>query len=432
MPDLAAYIPLLKTELANEVIPNSLGILIYIAPIALMLFLANIAWNLWMRYIQADFYNSLKYAVLELRLPKETTKSPKAMEVVLTALHNTSDGGWTTKYWKGEYRPYFSLELVSIEGIVKFFIWTEDRRKGSVMSALYSQFPGIEVIEREDYTQGVTFDPDKMKLWAAEFAFTHKNPAMPIRTYVDYGLDKDPKEEFKVDPITSFIEFLNSVPPNQQHWTQILIRAHKGEQKKPGFLFKKYDEWQDAGEKLINELLARDPKTKVSGAGLGTGKVWKAGDPHVPVKTTPVEDEVLTSLMRSLTKIPFDVGIRSIYMAPKDTFNTPFGIGGTISAFKQFSSQHLNGLKPVGDKWIVQFDEPWKDYKDWRRNHLSKEALKAYKRRSYFFPPYKSKPLVMNAEELATIYHFPGSVAASPGLERIPSKKAEAPGNLPV
>jgi hypothetical protein len=423
--DLASYIPFLQTELANELIPNSLNILIYIAPLALAIALGGLAWSLWIRYVQTKFYNSLKYAVLELRIPKETMKSPKAMEVVLTALHNTSDGGWTTKYWKGEYRPYLSLELISVEGVVKFFIWTEDRRKGSVMTALYSQFPGIEIYEREDYTKGVVFDPDVTKLWAGEFVFTHKNPAMPIKTYVDYGLDKDPKEEFKVDPMSAFIEFLSSVPPNQHHWTQIMIRAHKAEQKKPGHLFKKYDEWKDAGEKLTNELLARDPKTKVSG-------ITVEGKAHIPIKTTPVDDEILNALMRSMTKIPFDVGIRSIYIAPKDTFNTPFGIGGTISAFKQFGTEHLNGFKPDGKKWIVQFDEPWKDYRDMRRNHLSKEVLKAYKRRSFFFPPYKGKPLVLNAEELATIYHFPGSVAASPGLERVPSKKAEAPGNLPV
>jgi hypothetical protein len=56
----------------------------------------------------------------------------------------------------------------------------------------------------------------------------------------------------------------------------------------------------------------------------------------------------------------------------------------------------------------------------------------AYKRRSYFYRRIARKPLVMSVEELATIYHFPGSVAATPSLERIPSKKTAAPANLPV
>ena len=79
-----------------------------------------------------------------------------------------------------------------------------------------------------------------------------------------------------------------------------------------------------------------------------------------------------------------------------------------------------------------QFDYPWQDYKDFRRNRLSRLVLMAYRRRSAFYPPFKSPTLVLNTEELATIYHLPGSVAATPGLERVPSKKGSAPTNLPI
>jgi hypothetical protein len=58
--------------------------------------------------------------------------------------------------------------------------------------------------------------------------------------------------------------------------------------------------------------------------------------------------------------------------------------------------------------------------------------LDSYKRRSYFFYPYKFTPLILTNEELATLYHFPGEVASTPGLPRIPSKRAQAPTNLPV
>jgi hypothetical protein len=417
-------IALLKNDFSTTLLPDTIQIVIFFSPIILCIILGTTFWTLWKRYINAKFYNSLKYTVLELRLPKETVKSPAAMEVVLTSMHNTSDGGWTTKFWKGEYRPYYSLELVSIEGQIKFFIWTEDRRKGGVMSTLYSQFPGIEIYEREDYTTGVTFDPKVTKLWAAEFVHTGEL-GLPIKTYVDYGLDKDPKEEYKVDPMTPMIEFLGSMPINQHLWIQIMIRAHKKEQNKPGHWFDKEDPWKNNAEKMINEMMMRDPKTKVAGFVDDNGRVTQ-------VKNSPYEDEVLNALQRSLSKLPYDVGIRVIYMAPKDQFNTPFGIGGTISSFKQFSTQHLNGLRPNSKKWIVQLDEPWKDYKDYRRNELSKLALQAYKRRSLFHQPFQDTALVMNSEELATIYHFPGSVAATPGLERVPSKKAEAPANLPL
>jgi hypothetical protein len=382
-------------------------------------------WPLWVRYVRGKNFLKIKYTVLELKLPKDTFKSPLAMEVFLNSLHNTSDGSLYAQYWKGETRPWYSLEIVSIEGQVKFFIWTEDRRKAGLMSALYSQFPQIEVYERGDYTRGVHYDPTTMKMWAAEFKFTMEDP-YPIKTYVDYGLDKDPKEEFKVDPIVPLIEFLGSVGPNQQIWIQIPIQAHVKSVRKPGHLWKKTDPWIDKAKELVNKMMKRDPKTLVTGdvdpeTGFSKGPVLSKG-----------EKDVIDAIERSLTKHPFDCGIRAIYFGKKDAFDAPFGAGGVVGSFKQFSAAHLNGFKPNGDKWTMQFSHPWQDYKDRRKTMACKGALKAYKRRSYFYPPYKSTPMVMNTEELATVYHFPGSVAATPTLDRVPSKKSEAPNNLPV
>lgn len=420
-------------ELKVSILPQVLHYAIFFVPFIVVIILAEIFWHVWYRYVQAKNFLSIKYTTLELKLPKDTFKSPLAMELFLTSLHNISGENWFSMYWKGETRPWYSLELISVEGQVKFFIWTEDRRKAGVISALYSQFPELEIVEREDYTKGMHFDAKTMKLWVAEFVFTKTDKngkaldCYPIKTYVDYGLDKDPKEEFKIDPMTPMIEFLGSVPPNQQIWIQFIIRGHKKEQRKPGHIFKKTDLWKDQAESEINRILVRDGKTKTAGG---------EPDPETGYTKLPIisdgERELVKAIERSISKTPFDVGIRALYVAPKSTFDTPFGVGGVISTFGHYRYEHLNGFKPNGDKWHPQFTYPWQDYKDMRRNKYSKLGLAAYKRRSFFYPPFESKPLVLNVEELATIYHFPGSVSATPGLSRIPSKKSAAPSNLPT
>jgi len=297
------------------------------------------------------------------------------------------------------------------------------------MSALYAQFPGIEVHEIEDYTKSMHDDPATMKVWAAEFVSTNKNQSYPIKTYMDYGLDRDPKEELKVDPLVPGLEFLSSVGANQQVWIQLVIRAHKGEQRKKGHLFEKTDIWKDQATEEINKIMSRDPKSKLVGKNPGKPDFKESA----AIALSDVEKDQVKAISRSITKLPFDVGIRTLYIAKKEAFNTPFGIGGCISFFKNFNTEHLNGFKPNGDKWSVWLDAPWKDFKNIRKDRFSREGIMAYKMRSFFYPPFNDGiPVILNTEELATIYHFPGSVAATPGLQRVPSKKAEAPTNLPI
>ncbi len=431
---LEQVLPSLIQEFRIDILPPALQYVIGVSPIVLAVLLFTAFWPLWVNYIRSSFIYSLKYSVLEIRLPKETFKSPLAMEIFLNGIHNTSDGNWYTQYWKGEFRPYYSLEIISIEGQIKFLIWCESRRKGGVMSALYSQYPSIEITEREDYTSGVNFDPATQKMWAAEFVKSRsKNgvplDAIPIKTYVDYGLDKDPKEELKVDPMLPMLEFLGSVGPNQQVWIQIMVRAHKKDQIAPGHIIKPIDDRQEQAKKLVSELLMRDPKTK---ARLNVTVITPEGNRYVTPQPSQFEMDTATAIERAANKPAFDVGIRAIYLAKKELFDTPFGIGGVIGCFKHYNTEALNGFRPNGDKWIAALASPWQDYLNIRRNKLSHAVLDAYKRRSFFYPPYEGRPMYLNTEELATIYHFPGSVAATPTIDRVPSKKSEAPANLPT
>ena len=52
---------------------------------------------------------------------------------------------------------------------------------------------------------------------------------------------------------------------------------------------------------------------------------------------------------------------------------------------------------------------------------------------SLFWPAYfHVQTFVLNVEELATMWHFPGQILKVPTLERIESKEASPPTNLPT
>lgn len=394
-----------------------LNILFSTSPIWLPVLLIIIGWKMWVRYVRALFFSSRKRILLEIKLPKELTKSPAAMELFLTALHQTGrEGNWYAKFWEGKSRPWFSLEMVSIEGVVHFFIWTEKDYKNLIESQLYSQYPTVEIYEVPDYTENTFFDNGKtLDLWGAVLELTKPDP-YPIKTYVDYGLEKDIKEEYKIDPITPMIEFLGSVGKGEMVWTQILIRAHKKEQKEEGTWFGKTDSWQDEAKEEIEKI--RKEATP------------KSDDSKMPGFPNPTKGqiEMIAALERSVSKLGFDCGIRTIYLGKKENFNKS-NITALTSVFKQFNSNNLNGFKP---STTTSIDYPWQDYRDIRVNKKKKKLINAYKLRSYFFPPYQKKWFILNTEELATIFHLPGSVSSTPTFTRIVSKKAEPPSNLPI
>ncbi len=371
--------------------------------------------DIWLRYLRAKWISNIKWVILEIKLPKELFKTPLAMEVVLNSLYQASKGTWYDQYFKGKIRNWSSLELVSVEGEVHFFIRTNKVFKDTVEAQIYAQYSTAEVYEVPDYTKFVDFKAKEgdWSLWGMEYVLS-KADAYPIKTYVDFNLDKEGvKEEYKTDPITSTLEFLGSIDKNEQVWIQILIQPTEKRFKDPGKLFKKRD-WKDEGKDLVEEIIKKSKK--------------RTGGENAPVLLTEIENNEIKAIERNISKIGFDCGIRSIYLSKDGAFNLS-RVMSLLGAFRQYTANGLNSFKP---SHTTSFDFPWQDFKGIRVNGLKTELFDAYKRRSFFYLPHKRKPFVLNAEELATVYHFPGGVAETPTFGRITSKKSEPPVNLPI
>ena len=101
-----------------------INLLIDFAPFWVPLILGIIFFKVWMSYIRYDFVLKSGSVLLEIKIPKETFKSPLAMEIFFTSLYQTGSATFSELYWIGKVRPWFSLELASIGGQVKFFIWS--------------------------------------------------------------------------------------------------------------------------------------------------------------------------------------------------------------------------------------------------------------------------------------------------------------------
>ena len=387
----------------------------------LPLVLAYALLRAWTAYVRLDYFYNQDYLLLEIKLPRELTKSPQAMEIFFASLYYT--GGESTfidRGWDGKTRPWWSLELVSLEGQVHFYIWTRAFFKNMIQAQIYAQYPSVEIHEADDYTRGVYCNNKTMSMWGCYFRKDKKKPdAYPIKTYVDYGLDKTSvEEEEKVDPMSAVLEYLSSIGKGEQIWIQIIMRAHTEEKPIPDLVFGKKD-WKASASKEIDKIMKRDKKPK---------KDEKETINFGEFLLTKGERAKVEAMERNLGKLPFDCGIRGMYIANNENFDA-ISIPGLIGSFRQYSSNDLNEIKFYD--W-TDFDYPWQDFRNMRKDYMKRKILAAYKARSFFYPPHKKKHFVLSSEELATIFHLPGKAVETPSLNRVVSRKAEAPANLPI
>src|SRR3989338_3801577 len=90
-----------------------------------------IVFFLWRYGVLHDFIAGIDFVMLEIIPPRDVLRSPKAMELFITnALYHFSYKGGREEYWQGAVWFWFSLEIVSIEGQVHFYIRTPTRVRG--------------------------------------------------------------------------------------------------------------------------------------------------------------------------------------------------------------------------------------------------------------------------------------------------------------
>ena len=121
-----------------------------------------------------------------------------------------------------------------------------------------------------------------------------------------------------------------------------------------------------------------------------------------------------------------------MYITDPDKFDGDM-IGPMLRGFSQYD---VIGRNLLGVTWRTDFDYRWlSDISGNRKWSYKKRELEFYKARFYLPSDkkrFKDKPKVMSVEELATIYHIPGSSVVTPNLARVESTKKEAPANLPI
>ena len=515
--------------------------------IALIILLQMIIW-IWRLWLAEVAENKNDAIILEIKIPKIVDKSPKAMELILETMIQTAGvSTWYKRTILGNKPVHFALEIASSEGDVKFYIRTRQRFKQLIENAFYAQYPGIQVIEVDDYMGKIFYDhrSTSVSVWGQEYSLTQKfdlpqtnskrvnakdrgddlsmsADIVPLRTYMDFGLDKDPKDQYKIDPLIPILEWLNSMGPGEYGYYQILVQQ---EDKFDDINFEKNYLCKSTGETFNSSELGKE---YIDSLRLSDVKVIRVGDKVYDdygnvrkttikekekyidedgkEKTREVSKEVdMTYGEKFFTKDELHAGFKIVTMKEGD-FNIAQEIKDRIKLVKNKQDKtrmraivrsmyvHENGkaqrigeniatsfvlMRPFGAPGYNSFapnptdpyDNEWDNYRNklvpWRSEEFFHsfveregfvEHIEPRKRLDTFYDFYffkysmklrimlrtfyeiifhpthhpRTKIMTLSLEEIATLWHIPGSNVDTPGIDKIDSLRSASPTNLPV
>jgi hypothetical protein len=407
----------------SEFIPDVLRIagqswFIWLPILALLMF-----GDAWHSYIRNYYKNSLQWVYLEIKIPREIRRGPKAMEQVFASLHSFMGGpsDWYDRWWTGEMQLWYSFEIASFGGDIHFYLRTPLKHKNYIEANLYAQYPDLEIEETDDYTLRMPSHYDAISNAGYEIFGSvlelSKDDVYPIRLYEEF---ETPSEYSTLDPISSLIEVMNSIKPGEELWIQLLT-APVG------------SSWQEKGATFVRRLQERT-RTIISNE--------EGGRPMVD--RTPGEELALKAIERNIAKPGYQTLIRYIFLAPKETYSKQLPWYGVLGAFNQYTSKAHNSFRHNGAVRTAVLWYYWPFFfPNFRGTYRRRDIYSAFKNRrmeesgflTQFFTNQTLRPsqMVLNTEELATIYHYPSNIVlTAPAIQRVESRKVGPPASLPA
>lgn len=390
-------------------------ILIALAPIWLPILTFLVFFQIYTDMVGKKFGIKSGRIIYEIILPPEVFKSPQAMEYVFTQIFNKANPDNLMETYLDGKRPLtLTFEMVSRGGDISLYATLPEKSAQGFSDAIYAQYPGVELHKLDlDYAAEI---PNNLK--GVSFMSFHvakkKGSELPINTYLDMGMDKLPKEEEKVDPMTPMLEVLAGIEPEQQLWIQFIVKAHREKSFKMGQL-KSKGTWEKGVQAAIEKLMNN---------GLD--------DPNEPgsyPRITPGQRSLVESMERNMGKSPFEFAARMVYISHKNDHHYD---GGLFSRMSRMIAS-FDGANGIGIRWRTDFNyKMLSDPFGKKVPALKKAELKEYKGRKLYPKSGGMGYKIMTAEEMATIFHLPGTVARTPTLHRVTSTRSEAPSNLPT
>lgn len=316
--------------------------------------------------------------VLLLQVPRTNEKKELAAEQMFASLYGLLTVP-TQKVLSPVKRERLSFEVAVLKKRIGFYVWVPNYLKDFVEEQIYAQYPSVQISEVPDYTMNP--DVAYMTTLTTEMKFIGPD-VLSIKTF----------QSFEVDPLAAITATLAKFTDDEEAWIQLVVRPAA-------------DNWHRKSERYIANI-KRGGGPKMTGllSVLWTPPEVKDANP----KPVEYDQTRAASAEAKSQKLAFEVAVRVVYRGNVPAPQARLQMQSIVASYKQFNTTYLNGFT---QKKVV-FD-PYE--------------LARYRARGY-----NGRGLLLNIEEMATLYHLPHTNVETPFILWAAAQTAEPPASLPI
>ncbi len=370
-----------------------------------------------------------KYTVLTVRVAKENENGPMVAEQIFATLHGIESKFSFWQKLSGYSSDNVSFEIASLNRSIRFYVAFPEKLRNLVEGQIYAQYPDVEIEDCTDYAANVENVENAV---GTELKFNEAD-VFPIKRYPQF---EDKLARVAIDPIagitSSLVKFDDIA---DQAWVQVVVTPLS-------------DRWRVVFTKCVRILkkgLLGNVQllTRIYAQAFTTRKLWpkivffplyflfwiqgflitakfdsdRMSSGGSGLSSSDDIDELtsrdhqresnMDAAMDKVVRPLFEVAIRLVHIPKnKNEQRAKIKLREIVGSFKQFNFPHLNGFEIEGFEY-------------------GSKIVNAYKKRII------NNGMVLNNEELATIYHMPNLLVKTPTIYWVQSRKLEPPADLP-
>ena len=405
LPVLAAI-----TDLLNQVLATPLGAALLTYGLLAAALLGVLFLLRAVLHLNSKSGKSFHKTVLLIRVPKEKKNEKQEMApqenitttreqiAVAETLFSSIAGLKPEKgfmAWLRGRNDHLAFEIAVKNNKISFYVAVPDKIKGFLEQQIHAQYPHAEITEESDYN---LFEPT-CSIVGAYLWLKHRS-AFPLRTF----------KKMDTDPLLALLNPLSKIGQHEGALIQYVVRPAK-------------NKWRSQGVRMIRDIREGQKFEYVARRGGLVRSLYrwkkalskKKDDPakmnstSEPYRLTQMEEEMVKNMEEKISYGGLEITIRLISSALTKE-KAQLNLENIINSFSEFNIyRYGNSLGAAIPR---------------RQGTLIQESIYRSVRQGYY--------MVLNVEELASMWHMPLPTTETPHINWLGARKAAPPPNMPT